>query len=113
MDPPNADLENTLRAVARYKDGRNVSHIRERKEVYRFLRQYTQAWLGEEYQLAEAEAEETLFSTDHRFDAWLCALTAFAHFEHLTITWQNVEMATEGPITEDEVDVEGHILILK
>jgi len=112
MNPPGHELhENTLRAVVQYRDARNVSRVNNRRRVYQLLQQHAQAWLGRGYQLAEAQ--ETLFSTDHKFDAWLCALTAFAHTEQLTIGWQSAEMETGGPITEAEVDIEGHILILK
>ena len=100
--------EKALRAVAQYKDVPKVSHVDERRATYALLQQHTPAWLGEGYQLPQALEElETLFSTDHAFDAWLSALTAFAHTERLTITWQS------AMISEDEVNVEGHILILK
>jgi hypothetical protein len=100
-----AECETALRAVAQYKDARNGSHRAQRECVYGLLRQHTQAWLGEGYQLAEAE--KWLFATDHQFDAWLCALTAFAHAQGLTIAWPDVS------ITEEEINVEGHISILK
>lgn len=53
------------------------------------------------------ESEELLLASDHAFDAWLCALTAWSHAHGDTWTWSH------AGLPEDLVEVEGHILILQ
>jgi hypothetical protein len=87
-----------------YKDKPKVSHAAQRSSTYRLLQQHAAAWLGHGYTLGDPP--ESLVATDHAFDAWLSAVTAFAHTEGMTITWPCAE------ISEEEVNTEGHILIL-
>lgn len=94
-----------LRAVVRYKDAKRESRLQHRETVYKLLQQYGSAWLPREYTLADPP--QGLLLTDHAFDAWLSAVTAFAHSSQLTIGWQ------DAGITEEEVDAEGHILVLE
>ncbi len=91
----------TLNDVASYR-----SHKDCRGRVYRFL-QENPGWMGQSIRTLEpAEAPESLLASDHKFDAWLCALTAWAHENHETLLW------TAAGIPHDIVDLEGHILIL-
>ena len=94
--------DDMLRAVAQYKDKPKVSRVRQRCVTYDLLKKHTAIWLGAGYSLADPP--DALFETDHAFDAWLSAVTAFAHTEGMTITWQ------DAGISEEEVNVEGHIL---
>ena len=94
-----------LRAVVQYRDRNKENHADRRAQVYQLLAQHVPEWLGGEYELADPP--ESLLAIDHAFDAWLSALTAFAHTEGMTITWQ------DAGINEEQVNVDGHILILK
>ncbi len=49
---------------------------------------------------------DDLTDLDHSFDAFLCALTAWAHHYRQTMTWDMAGVPAEY------VDVEGHILVL-
>ncbi len=102
---PRRLTEHELRAVVQYKDKPKTSHAEKRAATYKLLKQHAALWLGNGYSLADPP--DTLLSTDHAFDAWLSAVTAFAHAEGMTITWQ------DAGTSEEEVNVEGHILILK
>lgn len=55
----------------------------------------------------EVEADDSVLSTDHAFDAWLSALTAWSHDNGHTLTWNDAGLERET------VEVEGHILILR
>lgn len=103
MKPPCLG-EDSLRAIARYRDRRKAG-VDNRKCTYEVLSEHARAWLGEGFRLAQPP--ESLFSTDHAFDAWLSALTALAHSIGRTSTWN------EEGIPEEFVKAEGHILILK
>jgi hypothetical protein len=54
------------------------------------------------------EAPEEILESDHAFDAFLCALTAWSHRQGMTIAWDQAEPA----ISEEDVLHEGHILVL-
>jgi hypothetical protein len=97
----------TLNDVADYKDKGKTSHEDRRGRVYRFL-QRNFGWTGQNPRTLEpAEPPDVLLATDHKFDAWLCALTAWAHENHETVMW------LAAGIPHDVVHIEGHILILK
>jgi hypothetical protein len=50
---------------------------------------------------------EEVIESDHTFDAWLAALTAWAHEKNETLGW------IEAGIDPAHVDAEGHILVLR
>ena len=95
---------NDLLAAARYKhetDGE--SH---RGSLYRLLRD-NPAWMGRQpRKIVPAEPPPWLVKNDHAFDAWLCALTAWAHAHSETIDWE-----TAG-LPKSVVETEGYILLL-
>ena len=96
-----------LNAVAGYKNKGKVSHRARREAVYRFLRDHT-GWTGSKARRIEPEhPDELLFVSDHAFDAWLSALTAWANHHGECIRWD------EAGIAEEAVKVEGHILVLR
>jgi hypothetical protein len=78
-----------------------------RRKVYKFLSSTT-GWLGLYPRILPKDLPEEFFKTDHYFDAFLSALTAWAHYNSLTIPWNN----TENMVTEKSVFHEGHILVL-
>lgn len=80
-----------------------------RCKVYCLLRDHVPAWSGQtERTLEPMDPPMELLATDHAFDAWLCALTAWLHHNKETITWTGVP-----GLCRDVVDIEGHILILQ
>jgi hypothetical protein len=95
-----------LNSVASYKDKGKVSQSARREEVYGFLRDHT-TWGGKHTRVLEPELPNELLLSDHAFDAWLAALTAWAHRRGECITWN------EANISKEAVDIEGHILILR
>jgi len=98
--------DNALRAVVHYRDQRNPTESRalQRRETYQLLQQHARHWLGHGFALADPPVK--LIDSDHAFDAWLSALTAFTHQEGMTIQWQ------VAGVSEEQVNAEGHILIL-
>jgi hypothetical protein len=98
-----------LAQVAGYKDKNGESPRGRRVAVYEFLRANPD-WTGaNRRRLEPAAPEATLFDTDHAFDAWLSALTAWATDRGETIRWRD---AREPGMDENRVGIEGHILIL-
>ncbi len=93
-----------LNSVASYKDRRTESHYSQRERVYAFL--HSNAYLWAERRLEPAEAPRELLDSDHTFDAWLSALTAWATAQEMTIRWNAANL------DQHRVDIEGHILIL-
>lgn len=106
---PDVNWREVLRDVVTYKDRGRTSHVQQRKNTYAFLREYSRLWLWDDYTLSDAN--DSLFETDHRFDAFLAALTAFAHASKQTIDWQ-AAATSEPALTKEVVATEGHILIL-
>ena len=104
---PNArhDWPKVLRDVVTYKDKRQESHAEQRQATYEFLRQRSGSWLWDGFSLGNAP--ELLFASDHLFEAFLAALTAFARRSQQTIGWQS------AGLIEDVVRDEGHILVLR
>ena len=90
--------------VVRYKGKKSVSHLLERTRVYDFLQKYSSAWLWDGFTLADAE--DRPLQTDHTFDAFLAAMTAFAFACNQVISF------TDAGISGDTVSIEGHIAIL-
>jgi hypothetical protein len=78
-----------------------------RQKVYEFLSSTT-GWLGLYPRKLQEDLPAEFFETDHYFDAFISALTAWAHYNSLTIPWNN----TENMVTEKSVLHEGHILVL-
>ncbi len=100
-DPSSLPLER-LNHVANYKKFRES-----RREVYTLLRDH-QAWMGNARRnLLPNQLPQLLESSDHAFDAWLCALTAWAHNHGETISWSDVPTLARG-----DIEIEGHILVL-
>lgn len=98
-----------LDQVAGYKDKDGESHRNQRVVVYEFLRANPE-WTGaSRRRLEPAAPEAALFDTDHAFDAWLSALTAWATDRGETVRWQD---AREPGMDANRVEIEGHILIL-
>jgi hypothetical protein len=97
--------EHELRNVVRYKDKKNVSHVVERKNVYTFIKHHSSAWLWDGFTLADAD--DCLFQTDHAFDAFLAAMTAFAFASKQVVCF------SDAGISNDTVSIEGHISILR
>jgi hypothetical protein len=92
----------TLNAAAGYKGSREY-----RCTVYQLLRD-NQVWMGESVRhVLPRTPPEALLNSDHAFDAWLCALTAWAHNNGETLSWDEV-----AEITRRIVGIEGHILVL-
>lgn len=92
--------------VASYKlKGRSGKECRQK--VYDFLRS-KKGWLGNYKRELPDNLPNEFIKTDHYFDAFLSALTAWAHYNSLTIPWNN----TENMVTEESVFHEGHILVL-
>lgn len=102
--PTNEVWKTVLGDVATYKDHQKVSHTAQRRRVYSFLQLHSSDWLWNDLHLSDAP--ELLFSTDHHFDAFLAALTALAHADGQTIGW------SAAGLSEENVKIEGHILIL-
>lgn len=92
--------------IAGYKGVGSEARAR-RQRVYEILC-LESAWMGEKARKLVVEDLSALIDTDHAFDAWLSALTAWAHENELTWTWRDSRRLTRA-----EVEIEGHILILK
>lgn len=104
-DPTVVTVE-TLNSVAGYKENGEAA-VGRRRAIYELLRA-NPAWMGQTpRQLLPADPPEQLLDSDHTFDAWLAALTAWAHEHDETLDW------TEAAIEPDRVAAEGHILILR
>jgi hypothetical protein len=99
------DWKDELSNVVRYKDKKNVSRLVERTRVYSLLQNYASAWLWNDFALADAD--DRILQTDHAFDAFLAALTAFAFASNQVISFSDAE------ISADTVSIEGHIAILR
>lgn len=98
-----------LSRVAEYKDKKSNSHRKQREEMYDFLRSHP-SWCGAACRRLEPKTPEPeILDTDHAFDAWLSALTAWATRQGQTIRWQD---ACQPGLDESRVEIEGHILIL-
>ena len=93
---------NMLFTAARYKD----SPVN-RAVLYNLLREQT-AWMGPSIrQIFPATIPDELAASDHVFDGYLCALTAWSHSQGECLTWQELE------IPAAYVEIEGHILVLR
>jgi len=90
-----------LRNVGKY----NMNDENHRR-VYSLIQSYSAAWQGEHSRTLPRTPDDPLFADKHAFDAWLAALTAWAHSHSETITFK------EAALDEEVVDIEGHILIL-
>jgi hypothetical protein len=77
------------------------------RTVYNFLSN-TKGWLGLHPRILPNDLPAEFFKSDHYFDAFLSALTAWAHYNSLTIPWNNIG----NMVTEKSVLHEGHILVL-
>jgi hypothetical protein len=96
----------TLNVVAGYKE-RGAEAVGRHRTIYELL-QTNQAWMGQApRKLLPAAPPEQLVQSDHSFDAWLAALTAWAHENDETLGWMS------AGIEPEHVDVEGHILVLR
>lgn len=73
--------------------------------TYAFLQQHSAAWLWNGYSLGDAVGP--VLHSQHCFDAFLSALTAFAQAEEQTVEWDEVELDRAA------VEMEGHILVLR
>jgi hypothetical protein len=98
------DWREILSNVVTYKDSKAGSHSIQRQYTYGHLREHSDNWLWDGYRLGPAP--DQLFLSDHLFDAWLTALTAFAHASQQTIDWE------AAGLKQETVEVEGHILVL-
>lgn len=98
--------EEILREVATYKGKKAKLNMAQRTMVTSFLRKQSDRWLWDGFHLAEVP--EDILATDHAFDAFLAALTSFAHDHQQTIAWDEVDK-----LSEEIVKIEGHILVLR
>ena len=96
-------------SVASYKSKKLKGQLGKdcRRKVYEFLRSNTD-WLGKYNRELPNELPDEFIKTDHYFDAFLSALTAWAHFNSLTIPWNK----TYDKAIKKSVLHEGHILVL-
>lgn len=85
-----------LPQIARYRDNLEFT--------YQFMQEHSALWLWDECTLSDDPGP--ILDGEHCFDAFLSALTAFAHAENQTITWDS------AALDESKVRIEGHILIL-
>jgi hypothetical protein len=100
--PASVTLE-VLFNVAEYKNG--PEH---RRFVYDFLQKHTD-WLKPCSRiLIPARPPDEILKSNHAFDAFLSALTAWSHRHAMTIRWDK----TAPSLTEAAVLQEGHILVL-
>ena len=89
--------------VAEYKNSPE-----RRRFVYCFLQQNTE-WLQPACRkLMPEEPPKEILDSDHAFDAFLSALTAWSHKQGMTIRWDQ----TTPSLPESAVLHEGHILVL-
>lgn len=95
-----------LDAIAGYK-GTDADAEARRLRVYDLLRANT-SWLGRNSRSLRVADVSALISTDHAFDAWLSALTAWAHEHGETWSWEDTMQLDKAT-----VEVEGHMLILR
>jgi len=99
--PATVPLE-MLFTAARYKDS-----AANRTILYKLLRQET-VWMGKNIrEIHPVEIPAEMAASDHVFDGFLCALTARSHSHGECLTWN------ESRIPEADVNVEGHILVLR
>jgi len=96
-----------MAAIAGYKD-KGADGEQGRKTAYDLIASKAAGWLpvGVTRQIDVPDLT-TMLTVDHAFDAWLAALTAWAHHHRDTWTWQDAGLPHEA------VDVEGHMLILR
>lgn len=99
-----------LYRVAEYKGKKKKgSHWDHRRKVYEFLRSHPEWCGGSPRLLQPATPEPWLLASDHAFDAWLSALTAWATDKGETIRWEDTH---EPGMDMKRVEIEGHMLIL-
>ncbi|MEI9948269.1 MAG: hypothetical protein WDO74_04645 [Pseudomonadota bacterium] len=97
----------TMGVIAQYKS-EGADGTRGRRAALELLTSNTAHWLPQgEYRTIAPAAFDEMVANDHAFDAWLSALTAWAH-EH-SDTW----LSAHAGLDEGVVAIEGHILILK
>jgi len=105
----------TLRAAARYKVKDSEEGLGDlttgsscRRHLLDFILRHPE-WTGIACKrtISVDGALEKLIEDDHAFDAWLSALTAWAHARQETLTWAALRMP------EDVSRAEGHILVLR
>jgi hypothetical protein len=89
--------------VAEYKNSPE-----RRRFVYCFLQQNPGWMQPHSRKLMPEEPPKELLNSDHAFDAFLSALTAWSHQQGMTIRWDQ----TAPRLSEDAVLHEGHILVL-
>lgn len=95
-----------LGLAAQYRSKPKDQAPARRRELYRSLRS-NPAWMGAQARhLEPAAPPDWLVANDHVFDAWLCALTAWAHNNSETLDW------SAAGIPREIVDIEGHMLLL-
>jgi hypothetical protein len=95
-----------LDAVAGYK-GPDTDAQARRMRVFEVLTADT-TWLGPNRRVLHVPDVAALVATDHAFDAWLSAFTAWAHDHGQTWTWKDTAV-----LENRTVEVEGHILVLR
>jgi hypothetical protein len=89
--------------AAEYKNAK-----KHRRFVYHFLQQNTE-WLQPCTRiLMPKKPPKKILDSNHAFDAFLSALTAWSHLHRMTIRWDQ----TTPRLSEDAVLQEGHILVL-
>lgn len=92
-----------LNSVAGYKQRSTAMQA-----TYELLAANAYQWTGASARhIAVAGDLATIIGSDHTFDAWLAALTAWAHDHNETWDWKAVR------VSEEVIGTEGHILILK
>lgn len=96
-----------IATIAGYKDkGADGEHGR--KAAYALVASTTAHWLPPKMsRQIDVPDLVTMLAVDHAFDAWLAALTAWAHRHDDTWTWSQAGL----PLAT--VEIEGHMLILK
>ncbi len=99
--PTEVNLE-MLFAVVQYKNEPGL-----RKSLYGLIREQS-TWMGKHRRnIQPVEMPDCLANSDHMFDAFLCALTAWARQDGECIDWQAARIPSAS------VEVEGHILVLR
>lgn len=104
-------VQNSLSAIqlgnaAKYKQRKStkVRNRKRRESIVHLLVKYCDKAISRTLNVPDVML---LSDSDHHFDAFLSAMTAWSHHHNLTTTWQ------EAKIPSDVVDQEGHISILR
>lgn len=87
-------------------EARRKQRCPNRKQLVKEICESSSSWMGAAHREFSGDFSRVA-ETDHVFDAFLCALTAFMHHAGETLLWSDLK------IDRSTVEIEGHMIILR